>query len=187
MNTKRVVGYLLLTCVLSQSCSLFHDCETPELSRNMPAWLPYEPNQMMFFESTAGKDTLIVIRFSTDWYNGPNKCAPVKDKMDVMIRSLQAFPDTLEFHALQEVLTFYPKNDTESRIHLTFYPEEERIDNVYPGRATFEESVSFDGKVFKDVIVASCIDCLFLKGLMFAKNRGVVAYKVGNVQWTRVE
>jgi hypothetical protein len=191
MNTKLLMSYLLLMCLLSPSCSRFPDCEAEPLTVEIKKWMPYSSHDAMYFESALGRDTLTVSDSYQNWVGG-YKCEPSYEAMGAYLVSSGAFTDTLLFAAAKSETSFsVPRNNVTAwnpKVSVTFNINERTLD-VKEGSGSFHESVYYaqNGRVFNDVVIASCPDCSELQEIAYAVNIGVISYKAKDVLWMRIQ
>jgi hypothetical protein len=177
----------MMVCLfLMQSCSLLNnDCSDPEpLARGLEDWIPYENQDELYFESSTGKDTLLINSFGRGWYDSPNKCTPPAERIAATLTSTNSFSDSLMFHGSGSYITFLVMW-AKDKIHVQYNVRENTFTGSPLSSSLCHDFVVLEGKRFDDAIVSKCDVCL-ISEIVLARGLGVVAYTVNGVRWTRV-
>jgi hypothetical protein len=164
-------------------------CETGSnpVAEGAKEWVPFAEGYYFPFEAGSGKDTLDVISYKVTYstYNpGKGECGYREEQINISLVSSDVFEDTIHFELIDDVITVRKGANSGASIDVTFTDGWTTSLSAKAGVVNRYTTLEVDGRIFEDVITASCKNCGPLSEIVISRYLGVVAYKVDGVYWT---
>ena len=185
MKILRTVLLAFMLIQLATGCQLFNKCvsiDLIKLTEESKKWAPYELNSKLIFESDTSQDTIIVSHYQEEiesFFRG-DECG--YGKMEVVEAKLisKLFVDTISFSIVY--------NDRVLLDNENFYidfRDSGKFLRTADNSKSYNPTLTIAQKIYTEAIVSKCPTCDKLNEIVFAKNLGLVAYKIDNTYWTR--
>jgi hypothetical protein len=186
MKVLRTILIVFVLTQISASCQLYWGCdrknELRQLTEESKKWTPYELKTKLIFESDSSQDTIFVTQYQEDiesFFRG-DECP--EGKMEIVKAKLigKLFSDTISFKIELEDNVLLENKD-----FLIEYRDSGKYLTTIDNSKSYNATLTIKQRTFTDAIVSKCPSCDKLNEIVFAKNLGLVAYKIGDIYWTR--
>jgi hypothetical protein len=183
----RFLSLFFVVCVFTlQSC---HETDYEHVPEYVKQWIPYIQGETIAFETSTQKDSLYVLSYQIEdiVHHGTKGDEDHSERITVELISKHAFNDTLKFVFNYIFIRISNSNSSQASIDLG-YQDREHHGGWLEGNGVGKEYEhrTIDGKTYDDVISAECENCGPLSEFVMSRGRGVVAYKVNGVYWTKL-
>ena len=185
----KVLRTILIAFVVTQifaSCQLYWGCdrknELRQLTEESKKWTPYELKAKLIFESDTSQDTIFVTHYQEEIESFIMGDECPDGKMEIVKAKLisKSFIDTISFKIELEDNVLLENKD-----FFIEYRDSGKYLTTIDNSKSYNPTLTIKQKTFTDAIVSKCPNCDNLNEIVFAKNLGLVAYKIGDIYWTR--
>lgn len=168
------------------SCSLYYGCDKDNdlivLSEDTRQWTPYFSTDEVIFQNELSESAIKVLEYvdSVQSYDRGDECAPGIEEMTLTKLISTSFIDTISVRLTRQ------KVDIENvNFQLTYLEDSKTVYPTKDSNRKYQDKVTINQKVFKEVLISKCSSCSSLSELVFSKDNGLVAYRLNNVYWTK--
>ena len=175
----------VLVLVQISGCELIWGCGDDglrELTEESGKWTPYEPAAKLIFTHANSQDTVYVTSFQekTELFIRGDECSDGRMQVIEAKLTSRLFPDTISFKVKDKDEVILENND----FFIAYRDSRKSLVTKESGKS-YRPTLTIDNRTFTEAIISRCQTCDGLREIVFAKNEGLVAYKIEDVYWVR--